>query len=150
MILAVIAQESMGFSDPHRVLGIPYDRVESVGLMACAPFPWRGYTKEQLLNPYTNIKCGLEVLLKVYYSPTLGGQSLRRTLALYNCGSVYLEANRCGPRGGWHYADKVLNLWAPLFRQALLDGIHLELYYWSDPTQVMVSEFLFDTGFFPE
>ncbi|KKL28336.1 hypothetical protein LCGC14_2376170 [marine sediment metagenome] len=109
-ILAIIAQESMGFPD---VVGS--DRVGSVGLMQIAPFSWRP-SVSQLKNPSINIQWGMGIL------DTVQGQTegdIRRSLALYNCGETGLNAGLCGRHGGWAYSDRLLDYWVPVFRAEL-------------------------------
>jgi hypothetical protein len=111
-VLAIIAQESLGESD---VVG--GDRVGSVGLMQIAPFDWRPST-DQLLNPYINIQWGMGILdtLQKRHSG-----DLRLSLATYNCGEHNLTLGHCGRRGGYAYADVVMDLWLPAFRYVLRD-----------------------------
>ena len=134
----------MGFVNPHKGFNLPYDRVTSVGLMAVAPFVLRGYTKEQLLNPYINVKVGQDILLGAYTSKynVEHDYSLRTALALYNCGDEYLSQDRCGSHGGYRYADKILNLWTPHFREALIDEQWKTLYSWSDESMANVDKWL--------
>ncbi len=108
-VFAVIAQESMG--EPDVVGG---DRVGSVGLMQIAPFAWRPSARE-LLNPGINIRWGMGILSELYSR----GENIRWTLAAYNCGEAGVAADRCGRFGGYAYADKILELWVPIFRTEL-------------------------------
>jgi hypothetical protein len=150
VILGIIAQESFGLVDPHKTLDLPYDRVGSVGLMAVAPFKWRGYTKEQLLNPWTNVKVGIGVLLDAYELPfnVENDYSLRTALALYNCGTEYLSQDRCGTKGGYAYADRILRIWTPHFRQSIFDGTWKKVYSWNESDIASTEEWLalFDVG----
>jgi len=108
-ILGLIAQESMGEPD---VIGS--DRVSPVGLMQIAPFAWRPSTRE-LLNPGTNIRWGMGILEELLNRRG----DIRWALAAYNCGETGVAANRCGRFGGYAYADKILGLWVPIFRDEL-------------------------------
>ncbi len=108
-VLAVIAQESMG--EPN-VVGS--DRVSPVGLMQIAPFAWRPSARE-LLSPAKNISWGMGILSELYARRG----DIRWALAAYNCGETGLAANRCGRYGGYAYADKILGLWVPIFRNEL-------------------------------
>jgi hypothetical protein len=147
-ILGIIAQESFGFANPHKVFDLPYDRVGSVGLMAVAPFEWRGYTKEQLLSPWTNVKVGIGILLDAYQLPynVENDYSLRTALALYNCGTEYLSENRCGLKGGYAYADRIIGIWAPHFREALFDEQWKTLYSWDESVIATTDEWLAKFG----
>lgn len=86
----------------------------AVGLMQVMPsdnfvrpdlsFHWRP-TSEQLFAPSFNIEYGARIMRQLLQE----NGSLRLSLALYNCGSVNLEAGKCGKGGGWDYADKVMS-----------------------------------------
>ena len=106
LVLAVIAQESQGFPD-----AISGDTAQSVGLMQVTPRPWTA-TTEQLLEPALNVYLGMWILDSAIKN---SDGDVRRGLAGYNCGFVSLDAGLCHPRGGWAYADRVLNYWLPAF-----------------------------------
>jgi len=106
----VIAQESQGFPHVSDVTGS-----HAVGLMQIIPRSWTG-TRTQLEQPAFNIYVGMRMLSAVL-DQTDG--NLRRTLALYNCGEVGLDAGRCGRYGGYAYADRIMDYWIPVFRVRL-------------------------------
>lgn len=99
LVLAVMAQES------HCLPGaISDDGWASTGLMQVIPRPWTA-SKENLMIPRVNIYWGMWILDR---SITRADGDIELALAAYNCGFEKVEADRCGPHGGYAYADKVL------------------------------------------
>jgi hypothetical protein len=119
LVLAVAAAES--HCDPNAE-----SWAGAVGVMQVMVTPWTG-TREQLLQPSGNIRWGMWFLdVAAGYIPDPGSgeilnhaHDLRLALAIYNCGPAGVEADSCGGRGGFVYADEVLNVWWPLMRQRL-------------------------------
>ena len=109
-VLGMIAQESQGFPHVSDVTGS-----HAIGLMQIIPRSWTG-TRTQLEQPAFNIYVAMRMLSAVL-DQTDG--NLRRTLALYNCGEVGLDAGRCGRYGGYAYADRIMDYWIPVFRVRL-------------------------------
>ena len=104
LLAAIVQVESGGDRDAVRCedwLGVC-----SYGLMQIVDFDWRRLTLEQLLDPDFNVDMGTFILSE---SIRQGG-SIRRGLAVYNCGLEGVRTNRCGKHGGYAYADKALRL----------------------------------------
>jgi hypothetical protein len=102
LVFAVMAKESK--CDPNV---IAQDRVGSVGLMQVAPLSYRPPVSE-LLKPHVNVYWGMRILAG---SIRIAEGDLVYALAIYNCGEVGVEADRCGNYGGYVYADHVLTVW---------------------------------------
>jgi soluble lytic murein transglycosylase-like protein len=112
LVLGIIAQESRG--EPYVVRD--EGKYESVGLMQIMTFDWRP-SRGWLMIPENNIQWGCSILRQLFARENY---TTEKVLAVYNCGEVRVEANRCGSNGGYAYADTVLQDWVPLFRLELL------------------------------
>ena len=113
LVLAVIAQESLGIPNVEDT-AIAYDDGRgAIGLMQIIPFSWRP-PASWLSVPENNIYWGMRILNQV-----IRENGVRTGLAAYNCGLVKVEANACGSYGGYNYADKVLTYWMPAFEDEL-------------------------------
>ena len=110
-VLGVIAQESGGNPDAEAS-----DSWGSVGLMQIGPRSWIG-TRGRLLDPGTNIRTGMRILSQALKQ---ANGDIRLALAHYNCGEIRVENGKCGSNGGFAYADRVLDYWAPIFRAELV------------------------------
>jgi len=130
----IMAQESMGFVNPIKTLGWPLDRVGSRGLMQVAPFAWRVDHPDKLLDPRLNIWWGVRIL---NYSLEFSGGDMEKALAIYNCGQEK-EPQGCGHE----YARKVIYHWAPLFREAFIDGRWRNKLYWNREDERLIQEWL--------
>jgi soluble lytic murein transglycosylase-like protein len=104
LILSMIAQESGGNPKAIREEG---EDLASVGLMQIMTFWWRP-PKSWLMIPENNVQYGCRILDQIE-------GDIRYKLAVYNCGEVGVEANKCGAYGGYAYADRILNYWYPRF-----------------------------------
>jgi hypothetical protein len=106
LILAIMAKESACNPD-----AISNDGHESVGLFQIIPrdwLPFGGKVKQNAANVFT----GLWMLDRTL---TKTGGDWRTTLAYWNCGQPKVEADACGTKGGYHFADHVISFWLPLF-----------------------------------
>ena len=101
LILSIMAAESG--CDPHTE-----SYAGAIGLMGVIPRDWLPDVRTNGLNVYT----GMYILDRTL---TKTDGDLRRALGAYNCGFVKLDANECGSRGGYAYAEHVLHFWLPLF-----------------------------------
>jgi len=139
-VFGIMAQESMGYINPNVTLGWGYDRVGSRGLMQIAPFSWRVDDPQRLEdNPRLNIWWGINILEQ---SVEMALGNMQIALATYNCG--WKGAQR---KCGYDYADRVINYWAPLFREAFIDGRWKNKLYWSTGDQILIQEWLREFGY---
>jgi len=139
IVFGVMAQESMGFVNPSKTLGWPLDRVGSRGLMQVAPFVWRVDNPDKLLDPRLNIWWGVRIL---NYSLEFSEGDMEMALAIYNCGQDG-EAKGCGH----DYARKVIYHWAPLFREAFIDGRWRNKLYWNREDERLIEDWLMSFGY---
>lgn len=116
LVLAVIAQESMGINGLTSS-----DGYYSVGLMQVIPRTYLG-TPTYLMDPAKNIWVGTRMLSEAIEQAIEYGYTedpVRYGLAAYNCGwKTHLGKimfKFCNREGGLAYADKVLNYWMPAF-----------------------------------
>lgn len=138
-VFGIMAQESLGFVNPNEALGWPLDRVGSRGLMQVAPFPWRVDNPDKLLDPRLNIWWGVHTLV---YANEISWGNMEMALAIYNCGQEG-EARGCG----YDYAKRVIHHWAPLFREAFVDGRWRNKLYWSREDEALIQQWLESYGY---
>jgi len=83
----------------------------AVGPMQVVPKPWYEYSASDLrTSTWANLIVGMRIL-RIVIDRYPG--DLRFALAVYNCLPENVVADRCGERGGLHYADSVLGYWMP-------------------------------------
>lgn len=107
LVLAVIAEESQGLQ--HQT-----SYANAVGIMQIIPREWLG-SADFLSVPENNISVGTLILAQAIEKAE---GDVRLALAWYNCGEARVSFKfsvTCGPRGGFFYADRVLNYWCPYF-----------------------------------
>jgi len=139
-VFGIMAQESKGFVNPNKTLGWGYDRVGSRGLMQIAPFSWRVDDPQKLEdNPRLNIWWGINILEQ---SVEMSWGNMDMALAIYNCGSEG-EKRGCG----YDYSERVIYYWAPLFREAFIDGRWKNKLYWSTADQRLIQDWLQGFGY---
>jgi soluble lytic murein transglycosylase-like protein len=114
LVLGVIAKESRGIPYVQDTALAYDDGWGAVGLMQIIPFSWRP-ERAWLKIPENNIQYGVLILNQVVRE-----HGVRKGLAVYNCGLVGVEANRCGRFGGYTYADEIMNYWMPEFKRELI------------------------------
>jgi soluble lytic murein transglycosylase-like protein len=112
LVYSIIAKESQGF--PYLV---SEDGHGSVGLMQIIPRSWTN-TERKLKNPNINIYVGTWMLSNILER---SNGDMRYTLAVYNCGDKGVKENKCGTRGGYVYADDVLETYYPIFRKLVIE-----------------------------
>ena len=113
LVMAVIAQESQGFADPHGIVGMERDRAGSVGLMQVIAGVSGRPSTELLLEPALNTLWGMRILNGAI---EIAEGEWRLGVAMFNCGSPEkVLADGCGSRGGLHYADRVIEHFYPVF-----------------------------------
>ena len=113
LVMAVIAQESQGFADPHGIVGMERDRAGSVGLMQVIAGVSGRPSGDRLLDPALNTLWGMRILNSVIDQED---GNLRVALGRYNCGArEKVMSDGCGSRGGLHYADRVIEHFYPVF-----------------------------------
>jgi soluble lytic murein transglycosylase-like protein len=111
IVLAVMAAESACIPD-----AVSMDGYGTIGLMQIRPQPWR-LREELLYNVKWNTWQGMYVLYHSLHNTTHNpNQSMVKALAGYNCGWQSVEEGRCGQKGGYNYAYKVLFFWLPLVK----------------------------------
>ncbi len=110
LIMSVMAAESGGDWTVVSYAG-------ACGLMQVIPQPWYELSKSAICDSNVgNLYIGMYILK---WSIRLAEGDLRYGLAYYNCSYDSVHADRCGTKGGLHYADKVLNFWYPLIESRL-------------------------------
>lgn len=104
LVVTIIAAESGGDYMAVSAAG-------AVGPMQVVPKPWYPYSATDLkTSTWANLIVGMKILRTVI--DRYPGD-LRFALAVYNCLPENVLADRCGTRGGLHYADAVLDYWMP-------------------------------------
>ena len=106
MLMAIMAAESG--CDPSVV-----SSADAIGLFQIIPRDWLPFGKKLKNNSY-NIYTGLWMLDRTL---TKTGGDWRTTIAWWNCGQPKVEADECGSKGGYNFADHVIEFWKPLFEK---------------------------------
>jgi soluble lytic murein transglycosylase-like protein len=113
LVMAVIAQESQGFADPHGIVGMERDRAGSVGLMQVVAGVSGRPSGDRLLDPALNTLWGMRILNGAI---EIAEGEWRLGVATFNCWPPEkVLADGCGSRGGLHYADRVIEHFYPVF-----------------------------------
>lgn len=89
----------------------------AIGLMQVMPKAWTASEKD-LYNPHKNIQAGMWILSLAL---NMADQDPVLAIALYNCSEWAVYADRCGPYGGIHFGQYVMEEWYPIAQEVLDD-----------------------------
>jgi hypothetical protein len=107
LVLAIMANESNGRMEVVSYAG-------ACGLMQVIPKDWFPENEHELCtSPFANIRAGMRILQGAIDMSQDRNESLNYGIAYYNCSEKSAHSDQCGPTGGLHYADRVLNFWLP-------------------------------------
>jgi hypothetical protein len=113
LVMAVMAAESGG---NHNVVS----SAGACGLMQVIPRHYHELSAYDICHSRVgNIYQGMYILRWALDYAESEGLSLNYGVAFYNCSVDGVMNDRCGTKGGIHYADNVLNFWYPRFELAL-------------------------------
>ena len=101
LVMAIMAAESSCVPHTKSSAG-------AIGLMQVLPRDWLPDVRSNGMNVYT----GMYILDR---SISNADGDVRLALAWYNCGEIGVAENKCGAKGGYVYAENVLNFWLPYF-----------------------------------
>jgi hypothetical protein len=104
LVVSVIAAESGGDYELVSYAG-------ACGPMQVIPKSWYPYSPEAICeSSWANLIMGMRILRGAI---DIADGDLRYGLAYYNCSEESVHNDRCGEKGGLHYADDVLDFWYP-------------------------------------